>query len=97
MRHQARFPCYSVEFWPKFQPGVFIKDTIAKKQYVTPGSKQVPIASSDVSVTPVHMISTQAKSWTTWGTSLSLGLGITLLVVGFLARRRVRQTNSKIR
>jgi len=79
----------AMTFWPKIQPGVSVMDTTTKKVYKEPGT---PLPSArrqgDQPTATVPLVATPPPAWTATGTTVVLGLSVTLVVLGIFLRFR---------
>jgi len=75
-------------FWPVIQPGVPVLDSIAKKQYETPGVK-LPETKSATAEPP--LVATQPRDWSSTFSFMALCLGLGILIAGGVLWWRRRQ------
>ena len=66
-------------FWPVIQPGVPVLDSIAKKQYETPGVKLPETKSATVEP---PLVATQPRDWSSTLSFITLCLGLAILIAG---------------
>lgn len=80
------------QFWPTFQPGVMVLDSVANKAYQVPGGEAASAigtaAASVGTATPGRPI--EAAPPADWSGTLVFGAGVALLLVGAILWRRGR-------
>ena len=68
-------------FWPVIQPGVPVMDSLAKKVYETPGAK-LPEKVSATTVATQPLVAAPPRDWSSTVSSITLGLGLAVLIAG---------------